>query len=152
TVLKEEGEEEAVDVRNLKVGDRIRIRSQELIPADAMLLRGQAMIDYSFVSGESEPVEKVMGEVIYAGGRQVGESIELEVAKEVSQDYLTQLWNDSVFSKKEHQNVSTYDNVAGKWFIIVTLIVAAGSLIYWVPRDMEMAMRAFTSVLIIACP
>ncbi len=152
TVLKEEGEEEAVAVRNLKVGDRIRIRNQELIPADAMLLRGQAMIDYSFVSGESEPVEKVMGEVIYAGGRQVGESIELEVVKEVSQGYLTQLWNDSVFSKEEHQNVSTYANVAGKWFIIVTLIVAAGSLIYWVPRDMEMAMRAFTSVLIIACP
>ncbi|MBC5773528.1 heavy metal translocating P-type ATPase metal-binding domain-containing protein [Pontibacter sp. KCTC 32443] len=152
TVLKENSEEEAVAVRNLKVGDRIRIRNQELIPADAILLRGQAMIDYSFVSGESEPVEKVMGEVIYAGGRQVGESIELEVVKEVSQGYLTQLWNDSVFSKNEEQSVGTYANVAGKWFIIVTLIVAAGALIYWVPRDMDMAMKAFISVLIIACP
>jgi Cu+-exporting ATPase len=152
TVLKESGEEEAVAVRNLKVGDRIRIRNQELIPADAILLRGTAMIDYSFVSGESEPVEKVMGEVIYAGGRQVGESIELEVVKEVSQGYLTQLWNDSVFSKNEAQSVGTYANLAGKWFIIVTLIVAAGSLIYWVPRDTHMAMKAFTSVLIIACP
>ncbi|WP_299823162.1 heavy metal translocating P-type ATPase metal-binding domain-containing protein [uncultured Pontibacter sp.] len=152
TVLQESGEEEAVAVRNLKVGNRIRIRNQELIPADAMLLRGTATIDYSFVSGESEPVEKVVGEVIYAGGRQVGESIELEVVKEVSQGYLTQLWNDSVFSKNETQSVNTYANVAGKWFIIVTLIVAAGSLVYWVPRDMEMAMRAFTSVLIIACP
>ncbi|WP_276495926.1 heavy metal translocating P-type ATPase [Pontibacter litorisediminis] len=151
TVLKESGEE-AVAVRNLKVSDRIRIRNQELIPADAILLRGQAMIDYSFVSGESEPVEKVMGEVIYAGGRQVGESIELEVVKEVSQGYLTQLWNDSVFSKEEKQSVNTYANVAGKWFIIVTLLVAASSLIYWVPRDTDMAMKAFTSVLIIACP
>src|SRR5690606_22133 len=76
TLLKENGEEEAVAVRNLEVGNRIRIRNQELIPADAILLRGTAMIDYSFVSGESEPVEKVTGEVIYAGGRQVGESIE----------------------------------------------------------------------------
>ncbi|OKL41520.1 heavy metal translocating P-type ATPase [Pontibacter flavimaris] len=152
TVLKEGGEEAAVAVRNLKVGDRIRVRNQELIPADAILLRGQAMIDYSFVSGESEPVEKVMGEVIYAGGRQVGESVELEVVKEVSQGYLTQLWNDSVFSKEEAQSVNTYANVAGKWFIIVTMLVAAGSLVYWVPRDTEMAMKAFTSVLIIACP
>jgi Cu+-exporting ATPase len=152
TVLKETGEEEAVAVRNLKVGDRIRIRNQELLPADAILLLGSAMIDYSFVSGESEPVEKVMGEVIYAGGRQVGESLELEVVKEVSQGYLTQLWNDSVFSKNEAQSVGTYANVAGRWFIIVTLIVAAGSLAYWVPRDTYMAMKAFTSVLIIACP
>ncbi len=152
TVLKENGEEESVAVRNLKVGDRIRLRNQELIPADAILLRGSAMIDYSFVSGESDPVEKVVGEVIYAGGRQVGESVELEVVKEVSQGYLTQLWNDSVFSKNEEKSVGTYANVAGKWFIIVTLIVAAAALVYWVPRDMNMAMKAFTSVLIIACP
>ncbi|GHA56936.1 heavy metal translocating P-type ATPase [Pontibacter akesuensis] len=151
TVLKD-GKEEATAVRNLKVGNRIRVRNQELIPADAMLLRGQAMIDYSFVSGESEAVEKVAGEVIYAGGRQVGESIELEVVKEVSQGYLTQLWNDGAFSKKEAHSVETYANTAGRWFVIVTLIVAAGTLYYWVPRDMDMAMRAFTSVLIIACP
>ncbi|ARS34993.1 heavy metal translocating P-type ATPase [Pontibacter actiniarum] len=152
TVLKENGEEESVAVRNLKVSDRIRIRNQELIPADAMLLHGTAMIDYSFVSGESEPVEKVVGEVIYAGGRQVGESVELEVVKEVSQGYLTQLWNNSVFSKNEEQSMESYANVAGKWFIIVTLLVAAGALVYWVPRDTSMAMKAFTSVLIIACP
>jgi len=152
TVLKEDGEESSTAVRNLKVGDRIRIRNQELIPADAILLHGRAMIDYSFVSGESEPVEKVVGEVIYAGGRQVGESIELEVVKEVSQGYLTQLWNDTVFNKNEEQNLHTYSNIAGKWFIIVTMLVAAGALIYWVPRDMDMAMKAFTSVLIIACP
>ncbi|MFD2999525.1 heavy metal translocating P-type ATPase [Pontibacter toksunensis] len=152
TVLKENGEEASVAVRNLKVGDRIRVRNQELIPADAILLRGTALIDYSFVSGESEPVEKVVGEVIYAGGRQVGESVELEVVKEVSQGYLTQLWNNTVFSKDETQSVGTYANIAGKWFIIVTLIVAAGALIYWVPRDTDMAIKAFTSVLIIACP
>ncbi len=151
TVLQEE-KEEATAVRNLKVGDRIRIRNQELVPADAILLQGQAMIDYSFVSGESEPVEKVAGEIIYAGGRQIGESIELEVVKEVSQGYLTQLWNESTFSKEEKHSVATYANTAGKWFVVVTLLVAAGTLWYWVPRDTDMAMRAFTSVLIIACP
>ncbi|MBF9254160.1 heavy metal translocating P-type ATPase metal-binding domain-containing protein [Pontibacter sp. 172403-2] len=152
TVIKERGEEVSVAVRNLKTGDRIRIRNQELVPADAILLRGQAMIDYSFVSGESEPVEKVVGEVIYAGGRQVGESIELEVVKEVSQGYLTQLWNNTIFSKNEAQGIDTYANVAAKWFILVTFLVAAGALLYWVPRDTDMAMKAFTSVLIIACP
>ncbi|RIJ41685.1 heavy metal translocating P-type ATPase [Pontibacter oryzae] len=152
TQLKQDGQEESVAVRSLEIGDRIRIRNQELIPADAILLQGNALIDYSFVSGESEPVEKVAGEVIYAGGRQVGERIELEVVKEVSQGYLTQLWNNAVFSKKEETSMESYANTAGKWFIIVTLLVASGALVFWVPRDTSMALKAFTSVLIIACP
>ncbi|MBC5992304.1 heavy metal translocating P-type ATPase [Pontibacter cellulosilyticus] len=151
TVLHED-EERSVAVRNLKIGDRIRVRNQELIPADAILLKGRALIDYSFVSGESDPVEKVVGEIIYAGGRQIGESVEVEVVKEVSQGYLTQLWNDSAFSKDETQTVATYANKAGQWFVAVTIVVAIGTLWFWVPRDLDMAMRAFTSVLIIACP
>ncbi|MDX5444199.1 MAG: HAD-IC family P-type ATPase, partial [Hymenobacteraceae bacterium] len=106
----------------------------------------------SFVSGEAEPVEKVVGEIIYAGGRQVGESIELEVVKEVSQGYLTQLWNNAVFEKNEKKSLGDYANKIAKYFVAVTLLVAIGGVIYWYPRDPEIAIKAFTSVLIIACP
>ena len=47
--------EQVIPVSQLRKGDRIRLRNQELIPADGMLYKGQAMIDYSFVTGESEP-------------------------------------------------------------------------------------------------
>ncbi|WP_377060354.1 heavy metal translocating P-type ATPase [Rufibacter immobilis] len=152
TVL-EKGEEKVTAVKELTPGKRIRIRNQELVPADAILLRGSAFIDYSFVSGESAPVPKVAGEIIYAGGRQVGESIELEVIKDVSQSYLTQLWNNDVFRKeKSYFGVGTYADKVGGYFITVTLLIAAGALVYWVPRDMDMAIKAFTSVLVIACP
>lgn len=146
------GEERNIPVKDLIVGDRIRIRNQELIPADAILLRGQANIDYSFVTGESVPVAKVAGEIIYAGGRQVGESLELEVVKEVSQGYLTQLWNNDIFNKEKTRNLGSYANAVGKYFILVTLLLSVGSLFYWVPRDPDTAIKAFTSVLIIACP
>ncbi|QMU26648.1 heavy metal translocating P-type ATPase [Adhaeribacter radiodurans] len=152
TVLKK-GVERIIAVKELVPTQRIRIRNQELIPADAILLRGQAFIDYSFVSGESVPVPKVAGEIIYAGGRQVGESIELEVMKDVSQSYLTQLWNNEVFRKdKGYFGVGTYADKVGSYFISVTLLIALGALVYWVPRDSDMAIKAFTSVLVIACP
>src|SRR5690606_6076298 len=58
-------------IAELQTGQRILIRNNEIVPADAILLKGEASIDFSFVTGESEPETKVLGEVIYAGGRQL---------------------------------------------------------------------------------
>src|SRR5690606_21870539 len=93
TKICEKGES-PVQIADLQVGDRILIRNNEIIPADSILLKGEATVDFSFVTGESTPLEKILGEVIYAGGRQTGSAIELEVVKTVSQSYLTQLWNN----------------------------------------------------------
>ena len=151
TLLTKAGEQ-SVSVKELQAGQRIRVRHQEIIPADAVLLRGAGLIDYSFVSGESVPVAKGVGEVVYAGGRQVGEAVELEVVREVSQGYLTQLWNNPAFEKEARPTLETYANHVGRYFVALTLTLAVGSVLYWYPRDPQMALRAFTSVLIIACP
>ncbi|UOQ96480.1 heavy metal translocating P-type ATPase metal-binding domain-containing protein [Hymenobacter sp. 5317J-9] len=151
TLLTKTGEQ-SVSVKELKPGQRIRVRNQEIVPADAVLLRGTGQIDYSFVSGESVPVAKAAGEIIYAGGRQVGEAVELEVVREVSQGYLTQLWNNPAFQKEENASLETYANKVGRYFVALTLLLATGAVAYWYPRDQQMALRAFTSVLVIACP
>jgi Cu+-exporting ATPase len=62
------------------------------------------LIDYSFVTGESVPIVKEMGEIVYAGGKQVGGNIELLVIKEVAQSYLTKLWN------RDEMNAGTKDD------------------------------------------
>ncbi len=100
--IKKEGKEKSIPVSKLMVGNRILVRQNEIIPADSILFNGNGKIDYSFVTGESKPVEKVSGEMIYAGGRQIGGAIELEVIKEVSQSYLTQLWNNDIFNNPEN--------------------------------------------------
>lgn len=106
TVLHAEGAETQIQVSQLKKGDRIKIHNNEIVPADGILFMGKANIDYSFVTGESLPTEKSIGEIIYAGGRQTAGAIELEVVKEVSQSYLTQLWNNDVFKREKRiQNV-----------------------------------------------
>ncbi|HZV45230.1 MAG TPA: heavy metal translocating P-type ATPase metal-binding domain-containing protein, partial [Saprospiraceae bacterium] len=56
-----------VPIENLKVNDIIRIHHGELIPVDAMLSKGDAQIDYSFVTGESIPVSVDKGTLVYAG-------------------------------------------------------------------------------------
>ncbi|WP_317196648.1 heavy metal translocating P-type ATPase [Hymenobacter negativus] len=152
TLIGQGGVEQSVSVKELKPGQRIRVRHQEIIPADAVLLCGAGQIDYSFVSGESAPVAKAAGEIIYAGGRQTGEAVELEVVREVSQGYLTQLWNNPVFQKEERPTLETYANKVGRYFVALTLLLSLGAVLYWYPQSPQMALRAFTSVLVIACP
>ena len=149
---KENNTEKVIPLEKLKVKDRIILRNHELVPADAVLINGTAYIDYSFVTGESSPVEKQSGDIIFAGGKQIGGSIELDVIKEVNQSYLTQLWNEEAFSKEHASRLTTVANSISKYFTIIVLSVAAISAIYWSRTNITLALNAFTSVLIVACP
>lgn len=151
TLMKDDAEH-ATPIGDLQVGDRMLIRSNEIVPADAILLNGHAAIDFSFVTGESEPVEKVLGEVVYAGGRQTAEAIELEVVKPVSQSYLTKLWNNDSFKEQDKQ-FKTFSNTISRYFTIVLLTIALSATTFWlINGDSGKAWGAFTAVLIIACP
>lgn len=150
TVMKD-GFEKPLPLSEVVIGDRILVRSNEIIPADAILLKGEAKLDFSFVTGESMPVDKVLGEIVYAGGRQLSGAIELEVVKPVSQSYLTQLWNNETFYK-EKDKMATFSDTASKYFSIVLLAVAIGSGLFWAFSDLSKAVASFTAVLIIACP
>ncbi|MEW6651830.1 MAG: heavy metal translocating P-type ATPase metal-binding domain-containing protein [Bacteroidota bacterium] len=146
--------ETTIPVEKIKVGERIIVRNNELIPADSILIRGIGNIDYSFVTGEAIPVERKNGEMIYAGGKQAGSAIEIETIKEVSQSYLTQLWNSKAFKKdnvSEESGITAFSNIVSKYFTfaIIALSIIAG--IIW-SSDATLAFNAFTAVLIIACP
>lgn len=143
---------ESIPLRKLKENDIILIRNQELIPADSKLTKGNANIDYSFVTGESIPINKNIGDLIFAGGRQVGSSIELEVVKNVEQSYLTQLWNQDPKGKDSDSELNSTINKISEYFTIIILFIALASAIYWLFVDSSLAIFAFTSVLIIACP
>jgi P-type Cu+ transporter len=144
--------EKSIPVSNLMIGNRILIRQNEIVPADSILMNGDGFIDYSFVSGESHPARKVSGEMIYAGGRQKSGLIELEVIKEVSQSYLTQLWNNDTFNKKTESQFTNFSNSVSKYFTMVVLLIAVISAAFWYPVSSFISINVFTSVLIVACP
>lgn len=151
-VTRLEGDkEQSILLENLQKGDKILVHNQELIPADAQLKKGRANIDYSFVTGESKPVHKKEGDLLYAGGRQIGSSIELEVQTKVEQSQLTKLWNQT---ENIHANdsLSTIIDKVSKYFTITILSIATLTAVYWLVVDKTVALTAFTAVLIVACP
>jgi Cu+-exporting ATPase len=145
--------QKSVLLKDLKKGDEVLIRSQEIIPADAVLLSDVAYIDYSFVTGESTPVTKRAGETLYAGGRQTREKIHIRIEKEVVQSQLLQLWNDEVFTKKTSKaGISALADSFARNFTFALLIMSAITFGYWYLVDVNKAFNALTALLIVACP
>lgn len=141
-----------VNVSELQKGDIIDIHHQELIPADSLLLSERAYVDYSFVTGESEPIKKEKGELIYAGGRLIGEKVSLAVQKQVSQSYLTELWNNDAFKKEKKTATIDLANAFSKYFTYTTLVIALLTGIYWYFVQPELVWTSVTAVLMVACP
>jgi len=152
TKINPDGKEESVQVYDIEKGDRLLIRNEELIPADCILIKGKAQIDYSFVTGESKTVSKQSGDKLFAGGKQLNGSIEVDVLKSVEQSYLTQLWSNDVFKKDKSIGFTDITNQISKRFTISILIIAVLSTTFWLITDSSKALNVFTSVLIIACP
>ncbi len=150
-ILKE-GQSIPITVDQIRPDDIIQIHSHEIIPVDAILSKGNALIDYSFVSGESEPVTVSKGEIVYAGGKQTAGKLELIAVKEVSQSYLTNLWNKEAIQEEPLKKDRLIDTISTYFTYIVLLIsVIAGT--YWYSQgEKQLMWNALTTILIIACP
>ena len=150
TVIKG-GIENNIPVTQLQKNNRIILRNEEMIPADSILIKGDANIDYSFVSGETTPVERKTGDLIYAGGKQVGGIIELEIIKEVSQSYITQLWNNEIFKSKKNEDKS-FIHPWSRYFTFALFTIAFVTILFWWRYDSSKILPSLTAVLIVACP
>lgn len=144
--------ESSLPLSNLKVGDQIVVRNQELIPADAVIVKGEGNIDYSFVTGESKPEYAPNSTLVYAGGKHNGSNMVIEIVKEVSQSYLTQLWNNDAFQKQTEKQSSSLASRFSNIFTPAVIVIALAAMIFHWPSDIHLALNAFTSVLIITCP
>ncbi|MFV0530546.1 MAG: heavy metal translocating P-type ATPase [Flavobacteriales bacterium] len=143
-------EEQNIILSELKKGDRILIRNEEIIPADAILIKGDATIDNSFITGESRLIEKKIGDKIFAGGKQIGSAIEVETIKDIDQSYLTKLWNNNAFKKNEGFKIIT-DRISKKFTLIVLSIAVITGIVWWF-IDSSRVFEIVTAVLIVACP
>lgn len=145
------GQQQNILLSDIKIGDRILVRNQEIIPVDAVLINGEGNIDNSFITGESATITKNPGDKIFAGGKQIGSILELEVIKTVNQSYLTQLWNKEAF-RKEELGLDTLVNQISKYFTFIILGITLLAGIYWYQIDFEKMFQVVSAILIVACP
>ncbi|MCP4457372.1 MAG: HAD-IC family P-type ATPase [Cytophagales bacterium] len=146
-----EGKEGNVLLKDLKAGDVVIIHNDELIPADGEIVDGNAIIDYSFVTGESAPVEKSLGDRVFGGGRQKGSQLTVRLDQSVNNSELTQLWNQEE-KEGDGKNFKSLIDQISKYFTAAVILIAIGTGIYWQVTDPSIIWNSVTAVLIVACP
>jgi Cu+-exporting ATPase len=136
-------------IDKLDKGDIIVVKSQEVIPAAGTLTRGDALINYAFVTGESIPVKVEAGSKVYAGGKQTRGDIAIALEE---QPKLSDLWDtwSSETNSKEFNNRWT-DHISKYFTLIVLLVAFTAGAIWWFINPAK-AVFVFSSVLIVACP
>jgi Cu+-exporting ATPase len=139
-------------VTALAVGDRMRIRNMEIVPADARLEDEEVFLDYSFVTGESRPVLVRRGDFVYAGGRVIGQPAIMIVEKRTSQSRLTSLWQHNDFRKEQTGSGQQTTDRFALGFTWVVLAIAAVTAAYWQLTTPSQMWLVLTSVLMVACP
>lgn len=148
--VEKEGIKTQRKLEDLGVGDIIYIRNEEIIPADGILLSNEATVDYSFVTGESDSVPNHCNEIIYAGGKNQGKEIKIQLTKKPDSSYLTQLWNKDESTRKN--SVNTIADAVSRYFTFAILFITLGTLIFWWVVNPEKIWISVTAVLIVACP
>ncbi|WP_185852348.1 heavy metal translocating P-type ATPase [Blattabacterium cuenoti] len=156
TKIHKDEKEEKILLSFLKKGDCILIRNEEIIPADSVLIKGNAVLDNSFITGESYLIPKKIGERIYAGSKQKGEAIIIKVIKNVDHSYLSLLWNKNKLNRSRHKKLFDLNSIStrfSQYFTPIILIISIITGIYWsFSNDVSKIFQTVFSVLIITCP
>lgn len=147
-----DGLPEHIKVNEVKIGDAIRLKPNEIISVDSEVLQGESLVDYSFITGESQPVMVYPGKQLFAGGKIAGNSIIAHATKNFSSSEFTQIWNNEAF-KKDKSADSKWTDRLGAYFAIITIAIATLTLLYWgFQHDVLRGLNALTAALIVACP
>jgi Cu+-exporting ATPase len=156
-VVHPDGREADVPVADLRPGDLVAVRPGEKVATDGELTDGTSTLDESMLTGESLPVEKNPGDAVYGATINKTGAFRFRVTK-VGRDtvlaQIVQLVSDAQGSRAPIQRLA--DQVSGV-FVPVVLGLAVLTLLGWLvlgPADgrLPLALTAFVSVLIIACP
>jgi Cu+-exporting ATPase len=154
--IKEDDTEEEVQLDQVHVGDRLRVRPGEKVPVDAVVVEGRSAIDESMVTGESMPVTKEVGAGVIGGTMNQSGALVIQ-AKKVGRDtmlsQIVQLVAEAQRSRAPIQRMA--DQVSG-WFVPAVIGVALLAFAAWgiwgpEPR-FSYGLVAAVAVLIIACP
>ncbi len=153
-VILKDGKEKKVTINEIKKGDIVICKPGEKIAVDGVIIKGNTHTDESFITGESNPVSKKMGDKVIAGSINYDGYIEYEaekIGKDSSISNIVQMVVEATNTKAPIARLA--DKISG-YFVPAIFIIAILSfaLNFIIKQNITTAILALVSVLVVACP
>ncbi len=141
-----------VPVAALEPGDRVEVRSGELVPADGVVLFGRSTLDASVLTGESAPVPVAEGGGVWAGVTNLGARLVVRVEAAGEKTRVGALLAVVEDALARRPAVLRLSDLLARRFVQALLLLAAAALLLALPLGTEAAVERVVALLVVACP
>lgn len=151
-----DGTEELVSVKEIEIGDKIRVKPGEKIPVDGEIIDGKSTVDESMISGEPIPLSKATGDELKAGTINGNSTLLMKAVKIGSETLLSQIISMVNEASRSRAPIQRIADKISAWFVPIVVLIAVVTFIIWAifgPQPVYVyALINAIAVLIIACP
>ncbi|WP_421311691.1 heavy metal translocating P-type ATPase [Aeromonas veronii] len=151
TRIDDEGEHE-VAAKTLQVGDRVRVLAGATLPADGIIVEGQASLNESMLTGEQLPLLKQPGEQVYAGTINTDAPLQIRVSHRIEESRIAQIMRLQDHALDDKPAIAQMADQLSRHFILVLLIIAAAVWTFWHFHQPDQAFWVTLAVLVATCP
>ncbi|MDF1840162.1 MAG: heavy metal translocating P-type ATPase [Rubripirellula sp.] len=152
TRLNPDGSTARVAAETLALDDHIIVRPGESIPVDGTIISGKSMVDRSLMTGESCPVQAVVGNAVEAGTENLQADLHIQVTARGDETRLANLQRAVADAAATRTPIIQLANRIGAWFVVVVLLLSLATAIAWFLIDRSQMMGNVVALLIVACP
>lgn len=152
-VVDPDGSEEVIDLRHVHAGQMLRVKANEKVPTDGVIVEGETSIDESMVTGESLPVEKSPGSKVIGGTINTNRSFTMKAERVGGETLLAQIVKMVGEAQRSRAPIQRLADIVSGYFVPAVILVALIAFGVWLALgSLAYAIVAAVSVLIIACP
>jgi Cu2+-exporting ATPase len=150
--INADGGRESVALESIAAGDLLSVAKGAVVPVDATLARGRALLDESLITGESAPIPKHLGQRLLGGSVNRGEAIEVLALGGSADSMLASIVRLLERAQAQRPPIAKAADRAAAVFVCVTLALATLVAVLWLLVDPARALPATLAVLVVTCP
>jgi Cu+-exporting ATPase len=153
-VLTPTGDERDVPLEEVHVGDRLRVRPGEKVPVDGIVVEGASAVDEALISGESLPVEKIIGSKVVGGTMNTSGTFLMRAERVGLDTVLSRIVQMVAQAQRSRAPIQRMADVVSAWFVPAVIAIAVVTFVVWFVAGpgLSAAILNAVAVLIIACP
>ncbi|WP_421261272.1 heavy metal translocating P-type ATPase [Aeromonas jandaei] len=151
TLIDQDGERE-VAAKTLQVGNRVRVLAGATLPADGVIVAGEASLNEAMLTGEQLPLFKQCGDLVYAGTINTDAPLQIRVTHRIEESRISQIMRLQDHALDDKPAIAQMADQLSRHFILVLLIIAAAVWTFWHFHQPEQAFWIALAVLVATCP